>query len=199
MRIIKIYKELPNGFVDIHNQAFNDFFLTSLGYKILKLYYSSVIKSSKGRVVCLFDENDKIVGFAAGTNCTKGFHKEILLKNKLSYAWVLFNVILTRPKAILRLFKNLNKSKKNQLDDEKYSELLSIAVPSKYKGLGYGKMLLIAFESELESLNVEKIALTTDYYNNEGVLAFYKKMGYKIFYDFVTYPNRRMYKLIKEL
>ena len=45
----------------------------------------------------------------------------------------------------------------------------------------------------------KRITLTTDYNNNERVVAFYKKSGYRIYYDFITYPNRKMYKLIKDL
>ena len=44
-----------------------------------------------------------------------------------------------------------------------------------------------------------EISLTTDYYNNEKTIAFYKKMGYAVLYEFVTYPNRKMYRMIKNL
>ncbi len=198
MRIKRIKDKLPESFVDIHKEAFKGFFLTTLGDRFLLLYYSSVLKSCDGLLVCIFDEENKLVGFAAGTCYSGGFHKKILLKNIISFTWVLFNIVLFRPKAILRLFKNMNKSNKNLIDDGNYAELLSIAVSSKCKDMGYGKLLLQAFESELEIYNVKKISLTTDYYNNEDTLAFYKKRGYEIFYDFKAFPNRRMYKLIKK-
>lgn len=194
-----IIDKLPFGFVEIHNKAFEGFFLTSLGSDFLNLYYNSLIKNPKGLVICLFDNNDILVGFAAGTMRSKGFHKKILMDNFFSFAWVLMNIILFRPKAIFRLFKNLNKNKTTKKDSGEYGELLSIAVPPENKGLGYGKILQEEFELKLRSFGVERIALTTDYSNNDGVLAFYEKMGYNVFYDFITYPNRRMYKLIKNL
>lgn len=199
MKVKRLKDKLPTGFVNIHNEAFQGFFLTSLGPKFLKLYYNSLLKSPNGIIICVFDDNDGLIGFAAGTSHSKGFHKKILMENIFSYTWALLNIILLRPKAIFRLFKNLNKNKNTINDDGKYAELLSIAVPSYIKGLGYGKLLLKEFEIELQSLNVEKIALTTDCLSNDNVLAFYNKMGYEIFYEFVAYPHRRMYKLIKKI
>jgi ribosomal protein S18 acetylase RimI-like enzyme len=84
-------------------------------------------------------------------------------------------------------------------DDGKYAELLSIAVTPNAKGLGIGRELIAHFESDAKARGCKKIALTTDYYNNDVVVAFYKKSGYKVFYEFTTYPNRKMYKLIKNL
>ncbi len=199
MQIKTITKKLPNGFVDVHNQAFKGFFLTSLGDKFLNLYYNSVMKSDDGLVVCLLDENENTLGFAAGTKHSKGFHKKILKKNLFSYIRILFIVLITRPKAIFRLFKNLNKKVEGAEDDGNYAELLSIAVPPEHNGKGYGKKLLFAFEDELKNSNVRKIALTTDFYDNESVLAFYKKTGYDIFYEFTAFPDRKMYKMIKNM
>ncbi|MCZ4696339.1 GNAT family N-acetyltransferase [Ancylomarina euxinus] len=199
MKITKIEKKIPVGFIDVHNQAFCGFFLTSLGTKFLKLYYSSVLKSPKGLVLCLQDDIGTILGFAAGTTYSKGFLKNILFHNFFSYVWVLFTGCISRPKAIYRLLNNLKKGGDKNVDFGDYAELLSIAVPPQYKGLGYGKLLLQAFEIELLKLETRKSTLTTDYFDNEGVIAFYKNMGYEIFYDFISYPNRRMYKFIKNL
>lgn len=199
MKLTKIEKDIPSGLIDVHNLAFRGFFLTSLGSRFLKLYYSSVLKSDRGLVVCLQDDDDKILGFAVGTTYSKGFHKTILFSNIFSYIWVLLFIIFTRPKAIFRLLNNLNKSSNEQEDDGDYAELLSIGIPPQYKGLGYGKLLLNEFEKNLIWLEVEQIALTTDCYNNDDVIGFYHKMGYGILYEFSSFPDRRMLKLIKTL
>jgi len=199
MKLKVITDILPKDFVSIHEQAFEGFFLTSLGSRFLFLYYTTLVKSSKGLVICLFDDSDNLIGFAAGTKMSKGFHKEILLRNLFSYFYVLLHLLMTRPVSIIRLFKNLNKNNKVNDDDGNYAELLSIAVPPNRNGNGYGKKLLAGFEEILESFGSEKVALTTDFYSNEGVIAFYKGLGYEIAYDFIAYPNRRMYKLIKLL
>ena len=199
MKLKMIKEELPEDFVSIHCQAFKDFFLTSLGARFLHLYYTSLIKSNRGIVICLFDNSDNLIGFAAGTKKSNGFHKGILLSNLFSYFCVLLHLIISRPNSIIRLFKNLNKKNIINNDDGDYAELLSIAVPPNNNGKGYGKMLLSEFEKVSKSFGSGKVALTTDFYNNEGVLAFYKRSGYEIFYDFIAFPNRHMYKLIKQL
>jgi GNAT superfamily N-acetyltransferase len=65
--------------------------------------------------------------------------------------------------------------------------------------VGVGRALAKSFEDEAKKRGCKRICLTTDYYDNDEVIAFYFHSGYKIFYEFVTYPHRRMYKLIKEL
>ena len=199
MRLKLITDKIPEGLVLIHNQAFHGFFLTSLGTKFLRLYYTTLIKSSKGLLVCLYDDYDDLVGFAAGTKMSKGFHKEILLRNIFSYFYVLLHLVISKPISIIRLFKNLNKKNNFKNDDGNYAELLSIAVPLDKKGKGYGRILLAEFERISKSFCIKKIALTTDFYNNEGVISFYKKSGYEVFYNFIAFPNRKMYKLIKKL
>jgi ribosomal protein S18 acetylase RimI-like enzyme len=107
-------------------------------------------------------------------------------------------ILFSKPRALWRLVKNMEKNK-IRIDDGLYAELLSIAVSPNVKGLGIGKELISHFEAEAKVRGCKKIALTTDYYNNDDVVAFYKKSGYKVFYEFTTYPNRKMYKLIKKL
>jgi ribosomal protein S18 acetylase RimI-like enzyme len=96
------------------------------------------------------------------------------------------------------LFKNFRKV--NHVDDDgKYAELLSIGVLPEKNGLGIGKKLLIKFENKVREKGINTITLTTDLESNDNVLNFYKKCGYKVYYDFITFPNRKMLKLIKEL
>ena len=50
---------------------------------------------------------------------------------------------------------------------------------------------MIATEEDVAKHN-SKISLTTDYYNNEKTIGFYRSLGYQDYYEFVTYPNRRI-------
>ena len=59
--------------------------------------------------------------------------------------------------------------------------------------------MLEEFEKKLIFHNVSKIALTTDFNDNDSVIKFYNKCGYDVYYDFIAYPNRHMYKMIKNL
>lgn len=196
LRKVKVddYKKLAK----IHQAAFPGFFLTSLGIRFLNTYYLLSLKTEGSVSCCVVDENDDILGFAVGCLQAKGFHKKVFLKSPLAFIGSLMRSFLSNPKIIIRLWKNLEKNA-SQDDDKKYSELLSIAVSPENKGKGIGKILLSGFESEIKKLKGKKIALTTDFSENESVILFYERSGYSKSFEFVTYPNRLMFKMIKEL
>lgn len=184
----------------VHLDAFDGFFLSSLGYGFLNTYYKTCIKSSDAFAICAIDsETEKIVGFSIGCYNSKGFNKKLIKKNFLEYLLRSILVIFTKPNALIRILNNLTKIDKNENDIGDYGELFSIAVNKDYQYLGIGVNLLKKFEYELKQKSVKKVTLTTDKKNNDYVLKFYKKFGYKVYYDFVSYPKREMYKLFKNI
>lgn len=196
------YKVLQKGehqsLAEIHLDAFHGFFLSSLGENFLNAYYTAALNNDKTIAVCAIDENGLVQGFGTGCIESKGYHKRLLLENFLTFSYQSLILLFTNPKALLRLIRNLDKNF-NKKDDGKYAELISIGVSHTCKGLGVGKALIKIFEEEARKKGCKKIALTTDYYNNEKVITFYRHFGYEVFYDFTTFPNRRMYKLIKDI
>ena len=181
---------------EVHEKSFKDFFLTSLGRRFLETYYTASVNNNTSIGIGLFDSDGNLNGFATGTSQSAGFHKTLLLQNIFAFFKGLLFISLSRPQVIIRLVKNINK-KSNKIDDKQYAELLSIAILPNLKGSGYGKILLEEFEKKVKSHSVSKIALTTDFNNNDSVVGFYCKCGYEVYYDFIAYPNRHMYKLIK--
>jgi ribosomal protein S18 acetylase RimI-like enzyme len=196
MIIRKVSKSEYSDLVVVHKVAFSDFFLTSLGTSFLKTYYKSSLLDQTCVAFGAFNDEDKMVGFVVGTTKALGYHKKLLVNNLLPFAISLLGVIAYRPKVILRLLKNLEK-KSSPIDDKNYAELLSLAVLPEMKGSGVAKLLLEQFEREVNSCGVKSVALTTDYDNNERAIAFYTKCNYKIMYDFIAYPNRKMLKMIR--
>ena len=185
---------------EIHLNSFKGFFLTTLGFSFLKAYYKTCAKSEDAISICAIDdETGKILGFSVGCYHSKGFNKRLILSNLIIYSYQAIIVFFTKPLALIRIFKNLGKGEGVKKDDSNYAELLSIGVLPDKNGLGIGKNLLMEFESEVKKKGLHKITLTTDAEANENVLQFYKKSGYKVFYDFITYPNRKMFKLIKNI
>lgn len=182
----------------IHLAAFKDFFLTTLGEKFLNTYYNACLKSPESISICAADEKNQIIGFSMGCIHANGYHKRLVKQNALAFLFQGVIILFSNPSAIWRLAKNMEKNK-NKNDNGNYAELLSIAVSPKAKGSGIGKQLITKFEIEAKTKGCIKVALTTDFYNNDDVIAFYKKSGYEVFYEFTTYPNRKMYKLIKNL
>ncbi len=182
----------------IHELAFSQLFLTSLGIRFLETYYKACLKSNDSIAVCVENDNNEIMGFATGSVKAKAYHKKLFLRNLHSFAYRGFVIAITHPASLIRLVKNFDKEA-NPKDDGNYSELLSIAVLPELKGSGTAKNLLNCFEKEALIRGAKRVALTTDYDDNGRVVSFYKKNAYHIYYDFITYPNRRMYKMIKDL
>ena len=184
--------------VSIHNSAFQGFFLTSLGSNFLGFYYSCFINNGE-TVVVVAEEEGKALGFSAASTQCKGFNSKLIKRNLLQFGMVALKMLFNSPKALLRLVKNLTKKGDKAEDDENYAELYSIGVADNQQGKGIGKCLLKETEQLLKAKGVEKVSLTTDYYDNAVTLGFYRSMGYETLYEFVTYPNRKMYRLIKIL
>jgi len=198
MEIRKILKQEIDAVVDVHKNSFQGFFLTLLGDEFLKVYYDSIRKDRNALLVGFFEE-DVLSGFYAACLISKGFNKNLVKQNVLKFLMLGIRLMFTKPISLIRLIKNLSKSDLNVNDKGDYAELLSIGVSQKKQGKGIGKELLIQLEKELKQKGCSEISLTTDYYNNEKTIQFYKGIGYDIYYEFMAYPNRKMYRMIKKI
>ncbi len=200
MEIVIKQAELKDldAIVKIHDEAFPDFFLTTLGDNFLKLYYKSVMNSPEA-ILLISKSDDNIIGFCAGTLTSAGFNTRLIKKNLLSYIGQGVKLLFTHPVRIWHLYKNLSKENPCVGDNGEYAELLSIGVDPHKQGGGAGKKMLIALEEEVKERGGFKLSLTTDFENNEKAIGFYHSLGYSEWYDFVTFPNRRMYRMIKQI
>lgn len=198
MVIRKATLEDIKGIVNVHCSAFNGFFLTELGSSFLQLYYSSYFKEPTA--VLLVAENDgEIVGLSSATSLSAGFNTRLVKKDFLRYALRGCMIVLTKPKALVNLAKNWSHRDPSVVDNGDYAELMSIAVSPNAQGGGIGKLLIQKTEEVVKNLSANRFSLTTDYYNNESTIAFYKRCGYEVMYEFIAHPNRRMLRMIKRL
>lgn len=188
-----------DAIVAIHQQAFPDFFLTTLGTRFLQLYYKCMCCCNDAVTLCA-EEDGVVKGFATSSYYSQGFNTSLIKKNLFKFGIMGVELLFTKPKAILRLAKNLDKKADGNAVEDKgeYAELYSIAVKPGNQGSGIGKKLLIATEEDVAKHN-SRISLTTDYYNNEKTIGFYHSLGYQDYYEFTTYPDRKMWRMIKDL
>lgn len=184
--------------VDIHIAAFPQFFLTQLGAAFLSLYYNSVRKHKEG-ILLVCEKDNVIIGLCAGTLQSSGFNSKLIKADLFYYVLESIRLLFTKPKNLIHLIKNMSKEDLSVGDDGNYAELLSIAVDPNVQRSGAGKAMLQELEDVVRERGGRKLSLTTDYENNEKAISFYKSMGYEPWYDFVTYPNRKMYRMIKQL
>ena len=184
-----------------HERIFDDFFMSSLGTSFLVVYYRMAVDYDATSCFVAYDESGNCLGFVFGRKTAKGYLKRLLKRGLLRFALCGVKLLLTRPNALIRLIKNLEKksNSKDFEDTQDYAEIGLIGVSPEYKGQGIGHRLFHAFEEDVKQRGATKISLTTDYYNNDNTLIAYKAWGFTVLYEFVTYPNRRMYRLIKTI
>ena len=193
----KLKKSDSEEIAKIHLKAFPNFFLTTLGYSFLNTYYQTCVVQKDVIGFCAVEKStNKIIGFSIGCLHSKNFNINLVISNLRLYCNQFFILLFKDPSSILRLIKNLNKAN-NSFDDRNYSELLSIAVLPKKKKLGIGKNLLNSFEEQVFKRGGKIITLTTDSKSNEKVIKFYNDSGYKLYYNFISYPKREMLRMIK--
>lgn len=183
-----------------HIEVFPDFFMSTLGLSFLQTYYKYVLRHPD--TVSFFAEIEgEVVGYVVGRMQTKGFLKSVVRRNPIPFFWQGVKLVFTHPKSLMRIFKNFEKRQSDGAfqDSQNYGEIGLIGISSEMKGKGIGRLLLKQIETVLLNHNVTKLSLTTDYFDNEYTLAAYKAWGFHVLYDFVAYPDRRMYRLIKDI
>ena len=198
MQIKKVSAKEIDKVVFIHKASFRNFFLTELGDRFLSVYYSSIQKSEEGYLLGVYNNNE-LQGFCAATQRSSGFNQRLVKKNLARFLFVGMMILCTKPGSLIRLGKNFTKKSDAVDDNGDYAELLSIAVGPDKQGLGLGEKLLRALEDLLCKDRVKNLSLTTDFYDNKKAILFYGKLGYTIMYEFMAYPKRKMYRMIKAI
>jgi ribosomal protein S18 acetylase RimI-like enzyme len=127
--------------VEIHKQAFPDFFLTTLGERFLRLYYGCMCKSGEALTLCAMDEG-KLMGFSSTALKSAGFNTRLIKHNIMKFAVETMRLLFTRATALVRLVNNFTKKSSDVKDDGDYAELFSIGVSPLCQGKGVGSLLL---------------------------------------------------------
>lgn len=180
----------------LHQIAFKNFFLTSLGSDFLTKFYASIFRSKDGIAIGAFDNSNELVGFAIGAKTKKGFYKSLLKNNFTPLLFSAFFNLLKQPLKIKRLLQSFLTSETSNEEFIDYATLLSICVNPDKKGQKIGKLLLEEFENET-LIYSKGISLTTDKYNNDYVNNFYISNNYILNNEF-SQGNRKMNFYIKK-
>lgn len=184
----------------LHEEVFPGFFMTSLGMDYLKGHYKAVLKYPD--TICLVAENNEdLCGFVIGRANAKNGLKKVIKAYPFHFAMLGLKLLFKKPSSLIRVVKNITKKRDDTSihDDQNYSEIGLIGVLPETKGTGVGHKLFEAFCEKAVGKGAKRVSLTTDYYDNEWVLTSYRNWGFKEYYEFTAYPERKMYRLIKDI
>lgn len=200
MQIIKAKTSDARTLAVEHQRVFPGFFLSTLGTSFLTTYYKALLKHPE--TICyLAVEDQKVLGYVVGRTRAHAFLKRVIKRNPLPFFLQGIKLLFTHTRALIRLANNLEKKNtgKGAIDEQEYGEIALIGVSPEMKGRGIGHKLMRSLEADLKDRGVTQLSLTTDYYDNDDTLRAYKAWGFTVLYEFTTYPNRRMYRLIKNV
>ena len=120
--------------VDVHMKSFPDFFLTFLGPRFLKEFYTSFLVDDEGMgFVAVDEESNRIVGGIVGPVTPDGYFKRLLKRRWFAFCLASMTAVITRPTVIKRLFRAVFYRGESP-QGPKRSLLSSIAVDPDFQG-----------------------------------------------------------------
>jgi ribosomal protein S18 acetylase RimI-like enzyme len=187
----KMYKNDIDFVVKIHLESFPGFFLSFLGPRFLKLYYSGICSAPEGIRFVLLNSDNVPAGFVVGTSNPRGFYSRLLKREWWKFALASISAVLKKPSSVKRIVRAFSHPGENPIGAE-VAGLFSIGVVPELQGTGAGKKLVTAFLDESRARGCKKVFLTTDRDDNDAVKIFYQKLGFRIERQYVTPEGRRM-------
>lgn len=168
-------EDLP-AVVAVHRLAFRGFFLDRMGPAFLRGYYQAVL-DYPGGLLLVADDADGITGFAAGFVDPDGFYAHFRRRRWRLLPAILL-ALLRRPWLLIGILRNSARVQREAqgVPAARTFELSSIA--SAKPGGGVGSVLLRACIDRVRARGCERIVLTTDQDDNDGVRRFYERHGF---------------------
>ena len=177
--------------VRVHLASFPGFFLSFLGPRFLRLYYSGICSASEGIAFVYLNALGEPVGFVAGTANPRGFYSRLLKRDWLRFGLASLAAICRRPQTIRRIARAFFHPSENPVGDD-VAGLFSIGVLPELQGTEAGKQLVLRFLEEARMKGCAKVFLTTDRDKNDRVNSFYHNLGFTVRRQYETPEGRRM-------
>ena len=184
MNCVRIATEadLPQ-IVEIHRQAFPEFFLTRMGGPFLSLLYRGYLCDTSGRLLVACDEKApaKVLGFVAGTFQPERFFKELLRRQWFSFGLASIWPLLRQPGLVaLKLWSALSYRGETLSDVPDAALLSSLGVLPGVHRRGLGRQLVKSFVQQAKCNAALAVYLTTDQDDNTGANNFYVGCGFHL-------------------
>jgi colanic acid biosynthesis glycosyl transferase WcaI len=195
--ISPIQSEKIDQIVKIHLSAFPDFFLTFLGPRFLKEFYSSFVIDPAGIGFVVQDaKTSQVCGVIVGPLNPAGYFKRLLKRRWWAFCFASLAAVLKKPAAIKRLYRAIYYRGDTLPHSQGLSLLSSIAVSPDLQSTGLGRVLVNVFIKEVQHRGGKGVFLTTDAENNDHVNRFYAQLGFTLESSFNTPEGRKMNRYV---
>ncbi|MGI2059782.1 GNAT family N-acetyltransferase [Shewanella baltica] len=186
--------------VEVHRNAFQGFFLTTLGRGFLTRLYEGFLFKNDG-ILRVAIADGEVIGFSAGTTTPETFFAELRRDKWLSFLRDAIPGLMLNPAVVIKKLYHALFYKGDPIESLKSAALLSsIAVDPSCTGKSIGKVLLEDYELQVSQRSkLEYVYLITDKFGNERVVNFYKKLQYIQDSEFCQSGNRVMLRFIKKI
>jgi GNAT superfamily N-acetyltransferase len=196
MRIVHLERKYIPQIVNIHSRAFPDFFLTFLGARFLKEFYSFILKDENGiSYIAVDDPGEIVLGVAVGPTCPAGFFKKLFSRRWWAFGLASLNAVMKNPSIIKRLLRAV-KYRGDPPCHPGYALLSAIAVAPEIQGTRVGRSLLNAWVEEAKKRSCRGAYLLTDALDNVSANCFYQRAGWTLESTFITREGRTMNRYI---
>lgn len=174
--------------VAVHQAAFASFFLTSLGPRFLTRLYRGYLDHPSGLLLVGGDpstpdgtvDGDRITGFVAGTTEPAAFYRWLRRSSGPSLAVAAAPALARRPLVVGRRLVSAGRYRGESPGEIAGAALLaSLAVDPATSGRGLGGRLVEAFTARAHEAGHDLTYCSTDAADNDRVLAFYRKLGFR--------------------
>ncbi|MHA2098420.1 MAG: hypothetical protein ACW99A_07020 [Candidatus Kariarchaeaceae archaeon] len=217
--IVEMEKMHIPSVVNIHLEAFRDYFLTYLGKSFLKLFYSGILNDERSIKLIALDKTNDVLGFGVGAVDPSGFYRRLLKHDWMKFSIVSIWAVIRKPIIIKRLIRakkypamypegvdvalfmqlgiSLSKNIKALNAFKKENKDWKNIIGNK-KNVGVGKAIAESFLSESRSRGVKKVILNTDK-DNISVNKLHESLGGIKTGEFTTPEGRQMYEYTVDL
>jgi GNAT superfamily N-acetyltransferase len=184
-----------NSVVQIHLRAFPIFFLSFLGPRFLREFYSSFLVDSQGVGFVALSSAGQILGVIVGPVDPRGYFKRLLKRRWWKFCMASIAAVVQRPSCIPRLFRAVFYRGESPAGVQR-ALLSSVAVDPNVQSVGVGKKLVEHWLREVRRRGATGCYLTTDAEGNEKVNQFYQSLHWRIDGVYLTPEGRRMHRYV---
>jgi len=174
-------RDVP-AIVAIHMVSFPGFFATMLGPGFLRAYFRLLLQFDRG-ILLVAEREGEIVGFVEGFGDPPRYRKA-MAAHKWRFGLYALLAMSRRPFLFWRVFWNARRVMRAERNEDKSGqgcvELSGIAVLPHRGRQGVGTKLVCAFAEMARRQNGVQVYLSTDARDNNGVNAFYQRLGFRL-------------------